>query len=285
MIESRSFCVCDQAGQPHTLEVGAQTLLLDGTPATVVALEDGDVTVGSSREVVAISYEALGRALLGEYPTLTDAGQLLAHSLVRWSALHRLSTSLTSVQTALGQLLMEVQPWLDAPLPPYRFDALTRRALSAFDGTERTTAMLARILGQSPQTIVTWAHQLGKTVPDTPIALSNEQEPTPELAASCTQQIATMPVAVSSGGKKFRWNAQMLHYLETDFLASDAASVAASIHEIADRHGWPVGSIQSKLYELGLPRRKRAEAASREAESPVPESHPSNEGQEVDQGE
>ncbi len=284
MIESRWYSVCDQAGQPYTLEVGTQTLLLDGAPATVVALEDEHVTVGSSREVVAISYEALGRALLGEHPTLTDAGQLLAHSLVRWSALHRLSASLTSVQAALEQILMEARPWLDAPLPPYRFDALTLRALSAFDGSEPTTAMLARILGQSPQTIVTWAYQLGKTVSDAPVPLSNEQMPTPELAASCCMQIADVSVAVSSGDKKFRWNAEMLQQLETDFLASDAERVAASIREIADRHGWPVGSIQSKLYELGLPRRKRAVAAQREAESPAPEGHPFHERQEDDQG-
>ncbi len=76
----------------------------------------------------------------------------------------------------------------------------------------------------------------------------------------------------------------MIQQLEADFLASDAGSVAASIRELADRHGWPVGSIQSKLYELGLPRRKRAATAPREAESPALEGHPSNEGQEDDQG-
>ncbi len=144
--------------------------------------------------------------------------------------------------------------------------------MDAFDGSEQTTAMLARILGQSPQTIVAWAQQLGKTASDSPAV-----GVTGELAASCTP-IADAPVAISSGGKQFRWSAEMMQQLETDFLASDAASVAASIREITDRYGWPSGSVQSKLYELELPRRKRAAAAQREAES-FAEDHPSNEGQ------
>lgn len=280
MIESQSSLMCDGANQPHTFEIGTETLLLDGVAATVVALEADRVTVGSSRAVVAISYEALAQAVLGGQPTLTDAGQLLAHYLARWSALHQLSASLRSVQAAVGQIITEARPWLDATLPPFRFDEVTSRALDAFDGTLATTAMLARILGQSPQTIVTWAQQLGKIPSESPvIPTTDEHTPTPELAASC-MPTTDAPAAISSGGKQFRWSAEMTQQLEADFLASDAASVAASIREIVDRYGWPSGSVQSKLYELELPRRKRAAAAQREAESLAQEDHPFSEGQE-----
>ena len=280
MIASRSFLVCDVTGSPHTFEISAETLLLDGVAATLVALDADHVTVGSSRAVVAFSYEALAQAIVGEHPTLADVGQILAHYLARWSALHQLSASLKSVQSAVGQIIIEARPWLDAPLPPYHFDELTRRALDAFDGTLATTAMLARILGQSPATIVAWAQQLGRTIPAAlAVEVAGEQVPTPELAASCAP-VADVPVVSSSGGKQFRWSAEMIQLLEANFLASEAASVAASMREIADRYGWPIGSMQSKLYELGIPQRKRALAAQREAESAVQEDHSCNEGQE-----
>ncbi len=286
-MQQRPFTLYDPLKQPHVLEVGQETLILDSVPATIVALEDDHVTVGSSVEVVTITYAALGQALLGDRPTLTDAGQLLAHYLGRWSALQSLVSSLVSLQGCVGQVVSEARPWLAVPLPPRRFDDLTRRALDAFDGTQDMTRALARILGQSPETIVSWAQQLGKTIPDGPVTPSNGQVSIPELAASC-MQIVDAPVAVSSVAKsngKFHWNVQQEEQLTADFLASPVQSVAASVREIADRYGWPTGSVQSKLYELELPQRKRAEAAQREAQSPAQEDHPSpheQSGQEQD---
>ncbi|HYU77147.1 MAG TPA: hypothetical protein VEL31_31135 [Ktedonobacteraceae bacterium] len=286
-MQQRPLTLYDPLKQPHVLEVGQETLMLDSVPATVVALEDDHVTLGSSVEVVTITYAALGQALVGDRPTLSDVGQLLAHYLARWSALHQLSASLAGLQGCLGQVMTQARPWLAVPLPAHRFDEVTSRVLDAFDGTEELTRTLARILGQSPETIVSWAQQLGKTIPDVPVTPSNGQMSIPELAASC-MQIVDAPVAVSSGAKsngKFHWNAQQEEQLTTDFLASTAQSVAASVREIADRYGWPTGSVQSKLYELELPQRKRTEAAQREARSPAQEDHSSpheQSGQEQD---
>ena len=175
--------------------------------------------------------------------------------------------------------MTQARPWLAAPLPAHRFDEVTKRVLDAFDGTEELTRTLARILGQSPETIVSWAQQLGKTIPDVPVTPSNGQVSIPELAASC-MQIVDAPVAVSSVAKsngKFHWNAQQEEQLTADFLASSAETIAASVREIANRYGWPTGSVQSKLYELELPQHKRALVTQREAESPAQEDHSSHE--------
>jgi len=278
-MQQRPFTLYDPLKQPHVLEVGPETLILDGVPATIVEVGDDQVVLGTSKGAIAFTYAALGQAILGDRPSFSDAGLLLAQYFAHWSALQAIMTSLKSLQTCLGQIMTEARPWLDVPLPPHRFDEVTRRALDAFDGSESTTAMLARILGQSPQTIVAWAQQLDKTVPELPVVLSNGHAATPELAASC-MQIAVAPVAVSSVAKsngKFHWNAQQEEQLTVDFLASSAETIAASVREIANRYSWPTGSVQSKLYELELPQRKRAEAAQREAESPAQEDHSSNE--------
>ncbi len=269
-MQQRPLTLYDPLKQPHVLEVGQETLMLDSVPATIVALEDDHVTVGSSVEVVAITYAALGQALVGDQPTPSDVGQLLAHYLARWSALHQLSASLAGLQGGLEQVMTQARPWLAAPLPAHRFDEVTKRVLDAFDGTEEVTRMLARILGQSSETVIAWARQLGKTIPDPSVVFSNEQM---TLRASVMPSSNGTAAKASSNGK-FHWNAQQEEQLTTDFLASKAQSVAASVREIADRYGWPTGSVQSKLYELELPQRKRAAAAQREAESSAQEDHP-----------
>ncbi len=282
-MQQRPFTLYDPLKEPHVLEVGPETLILNGVPATIVEVGDDQVVLGTSKGATAFTYAALGQAILGDRPSFSDAGLLLAQYFAHWSALVTLMTSLKSLQACLGQIMTQARPWLDVPLPPHRFDEVTRRVLDGFDGSEEMTRALARILGQSPETVVAWAQQLGKTVPELPVAMSDGHAATPELAASCLA-ISDASVAVSTGNKPFRWKAEMVQQLETDFLASSAETIAASVREIADRYGWPTGSVQSKLYELELPQRKRAEAAQREAEGPAQEDHPSNErsGEEQD---
>ncbi len=278
-MQQRPFTLYDPLKQPHMLEVGPETLILDGVPATIVEVGDDQVVLGTSKGATAFTYAALGQAILGDRPSFSDAGLLLAQYFAHWSALITLMTSLKSLQACLGQIMTEARPWLDVPLPPHRFDEVTRRVLDGFDGSEDMTRALARILGQSPETIVAWAQQLGKIVPEQPVALSNGQTTTPELARSCTQ-MADASVVVSSGAKsngKFHWNAQQEEQLTADFLASSAETIAASVREIANRYGWPTGSVQSKLYELELPQHKRALVTQREAESPAQEDHSSHE--------
>jgi len=261
------------------LEIGPETLILDGMPATIVEVGEDQVALGTCNGSTSFTYAALGQAILGDRPSFSDAGLLLTQYFAHWSALITLMTSLKSLQACLGQIMTQARPWLDVPLPPHRFDEVTRRVLDGFDGSEEMTRALARILGQPPETVVAWAQQLGKIVPEPPVAISNRQAAAPELATSC-MQIAAAPVAVSSGAKstgKFHWNAQQEEQLTKDFLASTAQSVAASVREIADRYSWPTGSVQSKLYELELPQHKRALVTQREAESPAQEDHSPNE--------
>ncbi len=284
-MQQRPFTLYDPLKQPHVLEVGPETLILDGVPATIVEVGEDQVVLGTCNGSTSFTYAALGQAILGDRPSFSDAGLLLAQYLAHWSALITLMTSLKSLQACLGQIMTQARPWLDVPLPPHRFDEVTRRVLDGFDGSQEMTRVLARILGQPPETVVAWAQQLGKPVPELPVALSNGHAATPELVASC-MQIAAAPVAVSSVAKsngKFHWNVQQEEQLTADFLASEAISVAASVREIADRYGWPTGSVQSKLYELELPQRKRAQAAQREAESPAQEDHPSEQDSSIEQ--
>lgn len=268
----QSFVIHDQAHQSHTLSIGEETLLLDGMVAEIVALEDNQVVLVSSSGTVVFPYIALAIAILGERPTLTVVGQLLVLYLSRWSALQTCMASLKRLQVSIGPIMTEAQPWLQTPLPAYQFDEITRRALAAFDGTEETTRTISRILDQAPETVIAWAHQIGKAVLDTPALSSPSIDEQPAAATHRHEEKAAQAV-MEPPGRRFRWTPEQVQQLEDDFLNSPIKGVVVCMRDIAERRGWPYNSIQSKLYELKLPQQKeqkKSGATQRETETSSP---------------
>lgn len=272
-MNTQSFVLYDRTHQPHTLVIGDQALLLDGAAAAIFALEENQVTLRSLSETIAFSYSALGLAILGDRPTPEDVGLLLAQYIGRWSAIQALVASLKSLQACVGQTLIEAHPWQRIPLPEYQFDEITRRALDTFDGTEETTRTLAHILNQTPETIISWARQLGNGVLDSPVlspAFIDEQPP----AAHHFHEKKSDQVMIEPG-TRFRWTAEQVQQLEEDFLKSEIEGTVARMHDIADRRGWPFGSVRAKVYQLELPQRR--ENTPRETETSSKEDHSSEE--------
>ena len=270
-MSTQSFVVYDQTHQSHTLIIGQEALLLDGAATAIVALEDNQVTLRSSTETIALSYTALGLAVLGDRPTPSDVGQLLAQYLGRWSAFQALVASLKSFQSCVGQIMTEAQPWLALPLPQYRFDELTRRALEAYDGTEETTRTISRILNQTPEIVTAWVHQIGNSSEASP----DLQEASPDQleAATHRHEEKSAQAVMEPTGTRVRWTAEQEKQLEEDFLTSPTKGVVACLREIAAQRGWPYYAVQAKSYEMKLPQRKRG-SVQREAET-SPEDHSS----------
>jgi hypothetical protein len=253
-MSTQSLVLHDQSNQSHTLIIGEGTLLLDGMVAAIVALEDNQVVLVSPSGTIAFSYIVLGTAILGDRPTPSVAGQLLALYLSRWSALQACIVSLKRLQASIGPIMTEVQPWLNVPLPAYQFDEVTRRALDTFDGTEETTRMLARILNQTPEIVVAWARQLGKGALDTPAPspASIDKQPSATLHRHEEKSVQ----AVMKPVERFRWTDERVQSLEEDFLKSTVEGTFARMHAIADQRGWPFPSVRAKVYELKLPQHR-----------------------------
>ena len=141
------------------------------------------------------------------------------------------------------------------------------QALSVYDGTEETTALLARILQQDKQTITTWARSLGKGA--TPIAeipndTQNGQDQNSTLMFSPAKPEENSRGAVS----RLRWSAEMDEQLREAFETSQASNVKETIREIAERFQWPVNAVHNRVYGLKLNEKKHSPARhNREPES------------------
>lgn len=266
-MNTRSFVIHDQTNLHHTLTIGEQALLLDEAAAAIVALEDNQVTLRSSTETISFAYTALGLAVLGDRPTPEDVGHLLAEYLGRWSAIQAVVASLQSFQACVGQIMTEAQPWQRISLPAQHFDDVTLRALAAFDGTEETTRMLAHILNQSPETVVAWARQIENVVPGESI---DELPPAAQHFHEEKSDHVVMEPSI-----RFRWTAELIRQLEEDFLKSEVEGTVARMQDIADRRGWPFGSVRAKVYQLELPQRRGN--TPRETETSSKEDHLSEE--------
>jgi hypothetical protein len=54
----------------------------------------------------------------------------------------------------------------------------------------------------------------------------------------------------------FRWTSRMIQQLSETFFAWDEPNISAAAKAIAQRYGWPVESVEYKIYHLGLPRQR-----------------------------
>jgi hypothetical protein len=243
----------DHLKQTHTLDL--DQMLVDGLPCLSVQ-SDGQYVQFETVQGAAITCE-LGqfwREVAGPDLSATEAGLLLADCLVRQVMLQRTSSALHEVMALLTRAAALPAEIPSAAWLTTRLDPLARQAMSAYDGSEAMTEMLARILHQSPATIHQWAQQLNLTVVATPAPI-----------AEAPGTVETL--AEAEARERFFWSPQHCQQLDEELKTCTASTVAERARQIAARCNWPLATVRNKLYAMQAPRYTGHSAAARESDT------------------
>jgi hypothetical protein len=144
--------VLDLEGKAHTLAIGPKTIVLDDLPAIIKDVSEHGLRFACDTDngnEVACSTEALGRAILGGEPSVTDVGSQLAQNLARWSLEQQLTARLHTLQDAI-QVLLEEYERLQAGLflPHPRLDPFTHQVLQTYKGTPESAQVISIVLSR-----------------------------------------------------------------------------------------------------------------------------------------
>jgi len=157
----------DTEGSRHTLATGSTGIILDGKPGSVI-VKDSQITLISSdskREGIIVAPAALWQACAGGSPTPEAAGLLLAEMPARHGAMQEIAELALRVRPLLAEIEQHIQEHRELILPTYHCDAFSFQLLHTYDGTGEHVAALARLLKQSPETILAWLTRVGLIPP------------------------------------------------------------------------------------------------------------------------
>ncbi|HEX7737216.1 MAG TPA: hypothetical protein VF458_20390, partial [Ktedonobacteraceae bacterium] len=241
----------DQMKQPHTLDLDAvqvDSVRCIGAQATEQSIQF-ELQTG---EAVTCELAPFWHDIAGPELSAQEAGLLLAECLMRQVIIQRMGAGLRDVLAVLTRTTafpaeIPSSAWLTT-----RLDPLARQAMSAYDGSDATTNMLARILQQEPATILQWARQLGLEIPALSKAVEEppreaETEPLPALVSAAPEAVESREASES---KQFSWTPERRLMLEEALKTCIGTTVIERAREIAALHRWPETSVRSKLYEM-----------------------------------
>lgn len=278
--------LCDLQGNHHYLEVGNDSLLLDGRHCRFLDITHERIQIActDTPQPIVFATGCFWRDIAGAAPSDADAGELLAHRLAAWTSQRALLHTLQSLQTQLYEQGAE-----SSLLPNYRLDPLIEKLLRKFDGTDDMAQMLADILDQSPEVVRSWATQFqqdqltgaGNNVPKPELDSFTEPEecvrtgplatlaPTESLREASAQQ-PTQQRSRKTQEEWFFWTPERERTLETaanELGGLEQKFSQATIRQIAARLGYPHKSVEYKLarWKKGLHSREQQEP------SPVPQ--------------
>lgn len=273
--------LCDLQGNTHVLEVGSESLLLDGRPCTFLRIthEHIQIACADTAHPITLATATFWRDLAGADPSAEDAGEILAHRLAAWASQR---TLVRTLQSTLAQI--EEQGAGSSLLPISHLDPLTEQVLQAFDGNDTTTQTLARILKQPPEVVCDWAMRLGLT--QTPTA-DEPESPEQQAYTETEDPITTGPLEVllpteapgeaplacqKAGPKKparewFRWTPERVQTLEEGVARAGGweQMTQPTIKRLAAELGWPWKSLE---YQVGKRKRERPKEAQSEPATP-----------------
>lgn len=265
----------DLEGNSHYLEVGKDSLFLDGRACSFLEITHERLQFAclSEQEPITLSTATFWRDLAGAAPSVEDAGELLAHRLAAWASQQAL---IQALQSSMAQ--HQHSSGGSSLFPTYHLDSLTEQVLQAFDGTEATTHTLARILKQPPEVVGDWAARLGLV----PASLADEQEVSTETAAPLTtgpleslpptESLEETPPACQNAGPKnparqqFRWTPERVQTLEEAVARMGGLEQMRqpTIKKIAAELDWPWRSVEYKLDQCWRRKHPRVREASPE---------------------
>jgi len=269
----------DHQKRAHTLDLDA--VQVDGQQVLQILAEGDYIQFEMTESTVTCLLEQIWQDVAGPALTAREAGALLMECLARQILLNQQQAMLRDLAQVFSRFSgSETTPtslsWLTT-----RLDPLARQAMSAYDGSDTMTEALARILQQDPETIRVWARQLGLEVPsvqreettEAPQALAapvteEQREETVEtplvLVEPATEEVPLTESVSESGALRFRWTPERLRDLQLARNHCTGENLAEHARFIAEHYHWPVGKVQSKLYEL----RYGGHAAARSAARP-----------------
>lgn len=258
------YTITDLQAQTHTIALSNDTLLLDNLPSTM-SIDGADIRLMTEAGTYCVTAQAFWHAFAGAEPTAAEAGLLLADSLARWQVL-------LALQGGFQWGLEMARRIGGVPIPSYRFDPLVRQALLAFDGTEETTQLLARILQLDPEVVVAQARQLGFSGGGQPQAFCNGHTTGGSLTpfVSIEEAPATPSVGLLAPLSKnpaqrhsgAHFTDEQITRIRTAYEQSPC--VKDMVAELAQEFGCPEHAVRNKLYSLHLPKKRNSGPHRRE---------------------
>lgn len=247
----------------------SRSLLLDGHQAAIIGVSCEAVSLRTERTTITVTLVAFWHALMGDEPTEVQAGQLLAETIARWQIEGERVAALCDLQAAV-QRFLNLGQGLEALTLPERFvHPFTRQVLERFDGTNASLEAIAFVLKQPQERIVALLRAAGKQMdgiqgrgaPTAGVAHSDESSSAPQPTSFNPRAEAPSSDHLTSTlkkGEQFRWTVEMKRQLEEAFLASTAETNTDAVRAIASRFGWPFNKVNYQVYQLDLPKKKRA---------------------------
>jgi hypothetical protein len=247
----------DHKKQSHSLNL--DTVQVDGAQCiSIQATEQYIQFEMENQQAVTCELAQFWREIAGPDLSAQEAGLLLAECLVRQVVIQRTSSAFHEVMCLLTRTMSLPAEIPSAGWLTTRLDPLAQQAMSAYDGSDAMTDMLARILQREPETIHQWARQLGLDAPDIQV----ETEPLP----------AVETLAETEARQRFLWSSERLQQLEQALsTCNGGGTVLERARQIADQCGWPVEKVRSKLYEMRSLDRHAGQPTARESAGGEPE--------------
>ncbi len=252
-MHNETSTLIDILGSHHVLEIQDDHLVIDQYPVSAIRQAETVIFVTTDRQEIVCTPEACWYAVAGSTvaPTAAEAGQLLVSNLSYWNDTLRLH----ALTQSLFRLVGEQAPVLI--LPQTRIDPFIEAALARLpqEPTLTRVTALAQVIDQPLALVIGWLQQRGKTV-QVPEQQSSA-DTSEEGAALNTEALPVLGVtspAPSAKRSMFRWTAEMVQELTTEFLASPLdQSISATARTIAVKHDWPADKLEYKIYQLDLP--------------------------------
>ena len=240
-------------------------MLLDGKPTTILRADQNAIQFAPD---IIVDADTFGQVFAGPAPTLAAVGALFGAYLQLDARHQQITLALQTIQTTHHALSLGGSSPLS--LPPYRFDALTERALAQFDGTDEMTKCIADILAVPPTLVKAWAAQdkplLTETASAQPVIVAEAETASATITDASdgggdhqeTSSDASVIVAANAVQPPMKWTPERLAALETAILTCKATTLKEAIALVAPSFECEPAAIHGQVYKHGINDRFKA---------------------------
>jgi hypothetical protein len=210
---------------------------VDGQEVAILSSSQEEIRFSNAAGEIRCTPEQLWRGLVGDDPTVAEAGSLLAQCLAHWMALQRVT-----------QVFQRLEPSL--VLPSYRLSPFVAQALATLDGTPEQAEAVARVLRMPVQAVLSWAQQQTHCLSEKVVEADADR-----IAAQAreTRECEQGSSAANGGDgqeKQFRWSRLRLAQLSAFLSSTPASPIDSQSAAVAKHFGWPVAAVRAKLESM-----------------------------------